>query len=161
MRAPGAKLASLAPGDLNHVFLTTGGSTAVDTALRFVQFYHNVRGQRGKKHIISRAQAYHGSTHLCATVTGKDRDKNWFDVASPHVHFLSSVNPLHRPAGVSVEAFGQARADELEAKILELGAENVGAFIAEPIQCSGGVIVPPEGYPISYTHQTLPTTPYV
>ena len=141
-----AKLASLAPGDLNHVFLTTGGSTAVDTALRFVQFYNNVKGRRGKKHIISRAQAYHGSTHLCATVTGKDRDKNWFDVASPNVHFLSSVNPLLRPQGTSVEAFGEARADELEQKILALGAENVGAFIAEPIQCSGGVIVPPEGY---------------
>ena len=83
-----AKLAELAPGDLNHVFLTTCGSTAVDTALRMVHFYNNVKGRPNKKHIISRADAYHGSTYLCALVTGKDRDKNWFDVASPTAHFF-------------------------------------------------------------------------
>ncbi|QBQ98835.1 aminotransferase [Paraburkholderia pallida] len=141
-----AKLAELAPGDLNHVFLTTGGSTAVDTALRFVHFYNNVKGRPNKKHIISRASAYHGSTYLCSLVTGKDRDRNWFDIGSPTVHFLPSVNPSRRPAGMSVEAFADEKVRDLEQKILELGAENVGAFIAEPIQSSGGVIVPPNGY---------------
>lgn len=141
-----ARLAQLAPGDLKHVFLTTCGSTAVDTALRFVHFYNNVRGRPHKKHLISRADAYHGSTYLCAQVTGKDRDKNWFDVASPFTHFLSSVNPAKRPAGMTLAQFCDARVAELEAKIRELGAENVGAFIAEPIQASGGVIVPPDGY---------------
>ena len=141
-----AKLAELAPGDLNHVFLTTCGSTAVDTALRLVHFYNNVKERPNKKHIISRADAYHGSTYLCALVTGKDRDKNWFDVASPLVHFLSSVNPSKRAQDQSLADFCDARVNELEQKILELGAENVGAFIAEPIQSSGGVIVPPDGY---------------
>jgi putrescine aminotransferase len=141
-----AKLAELAPGDLNHVFLTTGGSTAVDTALRLVQFYNNVKGRRAKKHVISRENAYHGSTHLCATVTGKERDKNWFDIANPLCHFLPTVNPLRRPPGMSLEAFCDARVADLENKILELGAHNVGAFIAEPIQSSGGVIVAPDGY---------------
>jgi adenosylmethionine-8-amino-7-oxononanoate aminotransferase len=141
-----ARLAQLAPGDLNHVFLTTGGSTAVDTALRFVHFYNNVRGHPAKKHLISRALAYHGSTYLCAQVTGKDRDKNWFDVASPLAHLLPHVNPARRPAGMSVAAFCDEKVRDLEAKIRELGAENVAAFIAEPIQASGGVIVPPEGY---------------
>ena len=141
-----AKLAELSPGDLNHVFLTTGGSTAVDTALRLVQFYNNVKGRREKKHVISRENAYHGSTHLCATVTGKDRDKNWFDIQNPYCHFLPTVNPLRRPAGMTVEAFCDARVADLENKILELGAENVAAFIAEPIQSSGGVIVAPDGY---------------
>jgi adenosylmethionine-8-amino-7-oxononanoate aminotransferase len=141
-----ARLAALAPGDLTHVFFTTGGSTAVDTALRFVHFYNNVRGRPRKKHIISRALAYHGSTYLCALVTGKDRDKNWFDVASPFAHLLPHVNPSRRPQGMSVAAFCDQKVRELEDKILELGAENVGAFIAEPIQASGGVVVPPEGY---------------
>jgi putrescine---pyruvate transaminase len=141
-----AKLAELAPGDCRHVFFTTGGSTAVDTALRFVHYYNNVRGRPQKKHLISRANAYHGSTYLCALVTGKEREKNWFDVASPWVHILSTVNPVLRPAGMSVQAFCDARVAELEAKITEIGADNVGAFIAEPIQASGGVIVPPEGY---------------
>jgi len=141
-----AKLAELAPGDLNHVFLTTCGSTAVDTALRLVHFYNNVKGRPNKKHLISRADAYHGSTYLCALVTGKDRDKNWFDVASQYAHFLSSVNPSKRPKEMSIEAFCDEKVNELEQKILSLGAENVGAFIAEPIQASGGVIVPPDGY---------------
>jgi adenosylmethionine-8-amino-7-oxononanoate aminotransferase len=140
------KLAAMAPGDLKHVFLTTGGSTAVDTALRFVHFYNNVRGRPAKKHLISRALSYHGSTYLSALVTGKDRDRNWFDVASPLVHLLPHVNPVRRPEGMSVPAFCDLKVQELEAKILELGAENVGAFIAEPIQASGGVIVAPEGY---------------
>jgi adenosylmethionine-8-amino-7-oxononanoate aminotransferase len=141
-----ARLAELAPGDLKHVFITTGGSTAVETALRFVHFYNNIKDRPGKKHIISRANAYHGSTYLCAMVTGKDRDKNWFDVASPLVHLLPHVNPARRPAGMSIEAFCDEKVNDLEAKILELGPERVGAFIAEPIQASGGVIVPPQGY---------------
>ncbi|UUY10334.1 aminotransferase [Pseudomonas sp. J452] len=141
-----AKLAELAPGDLNHVFFTTGGSTAVDTALRFVHFYNNLKGRPQKKHIISRELAYHGSTYLGATVTGKDREHNWFDIHSPFSHFLPAVNPSKRPAGMSVEAFCDARVADLENKIRELGAENVAAFIAEPVQASGGVIVPPDGY---------------
>jgi adenosylmethionine-8-amino-7-oxononanoate aminotransferase len=141
-----ARLAQLAPGDLRHVFLTTGGSTAVDTALRFVHFYNNLKGRPQKKHIISRAHAYHGSTYLCAQVTGKDREKNWFDVASPLAHLLPHVNPARRPAGMSVADFCDEKVRDLEDKIRELGAERVGAFIAEPIQASGGVIVPPDGY---------------
>jgi adenosylmethionine-8-amino-7-oxononanoate aminotransferase len=141
-----ARLAQLAPGDLNHVFFTTGGSTAVDTALRFVHFYNNVKGRPDKKHIIARANGYHGTTYLAALVTGKDRDKNWFDVRSPLVHLLPHVNPARRPAGMSLAGFCDAKVHDLEAKILELGARNVAAFIAEPIQASGGVIVPPEGY---------------
>jgi adenosylmethionine-8-amino-7-oxononanoate aminotransferase len=141
-----ARLAQMAPGDLRHVFLTTGGSTAVDTALRFVHFYNNVKGRPEKKHIISRAHAYHGSTYLCALVTGKDREKNWFDVAAPFAHLLPHVNPARRPTGMSVAAFCEAKVQDLQTKIVELGADKVGAFIAEPIQASGGVIVPPEGY---------------
>lgn len=73
------RLAAVAPGDLDHVFYTTGGSTAVDSALRFVMFYNNVLGRPQKKHIISRHDAYHGSTYLSAAVSGKTRDKNWLD----------------------------------------------------------------------------------
>lgn len=141
-----ARLADMAPGAMSHVFFTTGGTTAVETALRFMQYYQNVKGRPGKKHIISRADAYHGSSYLTGLITGKDRDRNYFDITAPFVHMLSSVNPARRPAGMSVEAFCTARVDELEAKILEVGPERVGAFIAEPIQASGGVIVPPEGY---------------
>jgi putrescine---pyruvate transaminase len=142
-----ARLAQMAPGDLSHVFFTTGGSTAVDTALRFVQFYNNVRGRPAKKHLITRAHAYHGGTHLCAMVTGKYRgNENFFDIDSPQVHLLPHVNPARRPAGMSLEAFCDQKVGDLESKILEVGSERVAAFIAEPIQASGGVIVPPDGY---------------
>ncbi len=140
------QLAHMAPGAMSHVFFTTGGTTAVETALRFVHYFNNVKGRPGKKHIISRADAYHGSSYLTGMVAGKDRDKSYLDINMPHVHLLSSVNPKRRPSGMTLEEFCTARVQELEAKILEIGADRVGAFIAEPVQASGGVIVAPDGY---------------
>jgi len=141
-----SRLAQMAPGAMNHVFFTTGGTTAVETALRFVHYYNNVKGRPLKKHIISRADAYHGSSYLTGMVAGKDRDKSFLDITMPQVHLLSTVNPKRRPADMSLEEFCTARVNELEAKILEIGADKVGAFIAEPVQASGGVIVAPDGY---------------
>ena len=140
------RLAQMAPGAMNRVFFTTGGTTAVETALRFVHYYNNVKGRPLKKHIISRSDAYHGSSYLTGMVAGKDRDKSFLDITMPQVHLLSTVNPKRRPADMSLEEFCTARVNELEAKILEIGAEKVGAFIAEPVQASGGVIVAPDGY---------------
>gem|GEM_PF-6365201 len=138
------KVASLTPGDLNRVFFTTGGSTAVDTALRFVQFYNNVLGRPEKKRILSREHAYHGSTYLSAAASGKERDRSFMDAARDQVHLLPSIKSLDRPAGQSLDAFFDARVDDLEQAIDRLGAQRVAAFIAEPIQASGGVIVPPD-----------------
>ena len=140
------RLAAVTPGDLDHVFYATGGSTAVDSALRFMMFYNNVLDRPQKKHIISRHDAYHGSTYLSAAVSGKPRDKNWLDTRLDTVHFISSPNPYRRPEGMDVAAFKDFLVKELEDKILEVGPDRVGAFIAEPILASGGVIVPPEGY---------------
>ena len=141
-----AKIAERTPGDLNKVFFTTGGSTAVDTAIRFLHYRNNVLGKREKKIVISRQKAYHGSTYLSASVSGKERDRNWFDFASDLVSFLPDVNPYRRPAGMSEAAFLNAKVDDLEQAILTLGPDRVAAFIAEPILASGGVIVPPAGY---------------
>ncbi len=140
------EIAQRTPGDLNKVFFTTGGSTAVDTALRFVQFRNNILGRPEKKMLISRQKAYHGSTYLSASVSGKERDRMWLDKADDMVRILPDVNPYRRPQGTSVEAFLDAKVADLENAILELGADRVAAFIAEPILASGGVIVPPEGY---------------
>ncbi len=141
-----AKLAELSPGDLNQVFFATGGSTAVDSALRFVMFYNNNLGRPEKKHIISRHKAYHGSTYLGASCSGKERDKNFLDFETGFIHHISDPNPYRRPEGMSVEAFCDFLVDELDYKIRELGPDKVGAFIAEPVMGTGGVIVPPEGY---------------
>ena len=140
------ELAKRTPGDLNNVFFTTGGSTAVDTAIRFVHFRNNVLGKPDKKIIISRQKAYHGSTYLSATMSGKERDKGWLDQEDRLVHFLPDVNPFRRTEGQSVEAFLDEKIADLENAILELGEDKVAAFIAEPILASGGVIVPPAGY---------------
>ena len=141
-----ARLAPLTPGDLNHVFYTTGGSTAVDSALRFVMFYNNAMGRPEKKQSISRQGAYHGSTYLSASCSGKARDKELLDFDTDRVHLLPAPNPFRRPRGMSVEAFCDAKVKDLEDKILEVGADRIAAFIAEPILASGGVIVPPPGY---------------
>ena len=141
-----SRLVKYAPGDLKRVFFTSGGSPAVDSALRFVMFYNNVRGLKEKKLIISRHDAYHGSTYLSASCSGKERDKNNFDFADDIVHHLSSPNPFRKDQNLSDEEFCDIKVKELEDKILELGSDKVAAFIAEPILASGGVIIPPKGY---------------
>ncbi|MDO9346043.1 aminotransferase [Pseudomonas pergaminensis] len=142
-----AKLASLAPGDLDHVFLTTGGSTAVDTAYRLVQFYQNSRGKPTKKHIISRFSAYHGSTFLTMSIGNKAADRApEFDFMSDVFHHISCPNYYRAPEGMSEADFLDFLVNEFEDKVLTLGADNVAAFFAEPIMGSGGVIIPPKGY---------------
>src|SRR3546814_12186155 len=93
----------LAPGDLNHVSFTTGGSTAVDTAIRFTHFFNNVLGRPEKKRVISREKAYHGSTYLSATVPGKKRSKTLFDIEERLTHLLPNVNPNLSPHDIGSE----------------------------------------------------------
>lgn len=141
-----SKLAQESPGDLNNVFFTTGGSTAVDSALRFAWFYNNLRGKKNKKQIIARQKGYHGSTFLSSSVSGKERDKSYMDIGNSRVHFLGNVNPFIRPNGMDETTWCDSIIDELSNLIGKVGPENIAAFIAEPILASGGVIVPPEGY---------------
>ncbi|UJW77119.1 aminotransferase [Rhizobium sp. SL42] len=140
------RLAAHAPGDLDHVFYTTCGSSAVETALRFMQFANNVHGRPTKKMIIARQGGYHGSTFLSASLNGRPRDHDWMDSAQDMVIKLSCPNPFRRSVGLSVEAFCDTLIDEFRTAIETHGAETIGAFVAEPIMASGGVIVPPAGY---------------
>ena len=139
-------LSELSPGDLNTVFFTTDGSTANDTALRFIMFYNNILGKPNKKHFITRHKAYHGSTYLTGSITGKDREKNNFDFEKNFIHHLSSPLAYRRKKNQTIQEFCDELVKEFEDKIIELGSENVAAFIAEPVMASGGCIVPPEGY---------------
>ena len=141
-----AKLAELAPASINHVFYGTGGSMANDTAVRVIHFYFNRLGKPNKKKIISRVDAYHGSTYLAMTMTGVKFDHDGFDLAPDLVHHIPAPHTYRRPEGMSVEEFCDEKVADLENKILELGPENVACFIAEPIMGGGGVIVPPPGY---------------
>jgi adenosylmethionine-8-amino-7-oxononanoate aminotransferase len=140
------KLASLAPRRLNHVFFGSGGSDANDTTVRLIHHYFNRLGKPSKKKIISRFGAYHGSTYLAMTLTGVTEDHADFDLAPDLVHYVSCPDPYRRPDGTTLDEFRGQLVAEFEAKILELGPDNVAAFFAEPIMGAGGVIVPPPGY---------------
>lgn len=142
-----AKLAELAPGDLNHVFFTCGGSTANDGAFRLIQMYQGARGKPEKKHILCRKDAYHGTTYLAASLSGKTGDRMPdFNYIEDIIHHLTSPNFYRAPDDMDETAFCDFLVDEMEKKILDLGPETVAAFYAEPILGSGGVIVPPESY---------------
>lgn len=141
------KIAELAPGELNHVIYTCGGSTAVDTAYRLIQFYQNCRGRHDKKHILSRVNAYHGSTYAAMSIGGKPGDHPpEFDYISDTIHHLSAPNYYRAPEGLSETEFLEFLIGKMEEKILALGEDKVAAFFAEPIMGAGGVIVPPKGY---------------
>ncbi len=142
-----AKLAGLAPGDLNHVAYSTCGSTAVDTAIRLSHFYQSRRGQRSRRYVISRKNSYHGSTYLGMTVGRREGDQSeHFQYVPDLVHHLSAPYPYRRPEGMSLEGFSDFLVEEFRAKIAELGAETIACFIAEPAQASGGVTMPPPNY---------------
>jgi adenosylmethionine-8-amino-7-oxononanoate aminotransferase len=140
------RIAAKTPGDLNRIYFTTGGSTAVDSALRLCQLASNIKGQPHRKHILTREKAYHGSTYLSASITGKERDKTAMDIMRDGVHFLSAPCYFYHPEFATEAEFCDFLVDELEQKILELGPENIMCFIAEPVMASGGVIVPPADY---------------
>lgn len=142
-----AKLASLAPGDLNRVHFTTCGSTAVDTAFRMVQFYHRAKGNLEKVQIIARDMSYHGSTYIGQSLGRRPGDRvPEFLYKESGIHHLTPPNPYRAPHGMDEAAFCDFLVAEFSTKLAELGPDKVGAFIAEPIQASGGVIVPPRDY---------------
>jgi putrescine aminotransferase len=142
-----AKLAALAPGALNHVAYSVSGSCANDTAIRLAHYYHARRGEPQRRVILSRYNSYHGSTYLGMTVGNRDGDR------SPHfryidglVHHLAAPYAYRRPEGMSEAQFTDHLVDELVTAIRNIGAANIAAFIAEPIQGAGGVVPPPAGY---------------
>ncbi|AWX45556.1 4-aminobutyrate--pyruvate transaminase [Flagellimonas maritima] len=141
-----AKLASLCPGSLNHVFFGTGGSMANDSAIKIVHYYFNMLGMPKKKKILSRNLGYHGSTYLAHALTGISSTHIGFDLPKDMITYLSAPYPYRRPDEMTIQEFCDSLIEEMEHKILELGPETIACFIAEPIMGAGGVIVPPDGY---------------
>ncbi|QFT58346.1 Omega-amino acid--pyruvate aminotransferase [Sulfitobacter sp. THAF37] len=141
-----SKLAELAPGDLNHVFFAGSGSEANDTNLRMVRTYWAQKGQPEKSHIISRKNAYHGSSVGSGSLGGMTYMHEQGGMPIPGIHHIGQPDWWSEGGDMTPEDFGLARAQELEAKINELGADKVAAFIAEPVQGAGGVVVPPSTY---------------
>lgn len=140
-----AKIAELAPGDLNHVFFAGSGSEANDTNIRLVRRYWDIKGQPNKRVIIARKNGYHGSSLGSGSLGGMSGIHKHGGMMAGVVHIDQpdwwSEGGHHTP-----EAFGLARAQQLEATIQQIGVENVAAFIGEPVQGAGGVIIPPSTY---------------
>jgi adenosylmethionine-8-amino-7-oxononanoate aminotransferase len=140
-----AKLVELAPASLQHVYFTLGGSDAVDSALRFITHYYNATGRPSKKHCIALQRGYHGSSSIGAGLTALPAFHRNFDLPLPNQHHIPSPY-AYRNDYADDAALIAASVQALEAKVAELGADNVAAFFCEPIQGSGGVIVPPVGW---------------
>ena len=139
------RLCDMAPANFNKVFFTNSGSEANDTQIKFVHRYYELLGKPSKRLIISRKNAYHGSTIAAASLGG-------MSAMHEQTQGLDYIRHIEQPywfelgGDMSPDEFGLWAANELAKKIDELGEDNIAAFIAEPIQGAGGVIIPPDTY---------------
>lgn len=141
-----AKLAELAPGDLNHVFYAGSGSEANDTNIRMVRTYWAQMGEPARTIIISRKNAYHGSTLGGGSLGGMSGMHAQGGLPIPDIHHIDQPHWYAEGGDMDPATFGLERARQLESKIEELGPHRVAAFIGEPVQGAGGVIIPPDSY---------------
>jgi adenosylmethionine-8-amino-7-oxononanoate aminotransferase len=143
-----ARLADLAPGDLNRVFFTTSGSEAVESAWKLAKQYFKLTGQPGKYKVISRDIAYHGTSMGALAITGLADIKHPFEPLVPGGVRVPNTNFYRAPDFLSGDEaeFGQWAADEIERAILREGPASVAAVFLEPVQNSGGCFPPPPGY---------------
>lgn len=138
-------LTQITQSHMNHVFFTTSGSEANDTNIRLVHRYFDVIGKPNKKLIVSRENAYHGSTIAAASLGGMSSMHKQFTTL-PYIHHVQQPYWFELGGERSRDEFGCDAAQAVADKIDELGADNVAAFIAEPVQGAGGVIIPPDTY---------------
>ena len=132
-------IAARAPGDLNEVFFVNSGSEAVESALKFIRAFHLANGDPQRTEVISRDWCYHGTTLTALQLTGVP---GFTELYKPY--FGDFTHKVRNTKGDTPDALASAAA--IEAKIIELGPENVAAVFAEPIQNGGGALVPPDGY---------------
>ena len=138
-------LVDVTPEQFNQVFFTNSGSEANDTNIKIVHRYYDILGKPEKKQIISRINSYHGSTIAASSLGGMSYMHNQF-TGLDYIHHIGQPYWFKDGGDLSPEEFGLKVARELEQKIDEVGEDKVAAFIAEPIQGAGGVIVPPSTY---------------
>jgi adenosylmethionine-8-amino-7-oxononanoate aminotransferase len=136
------RIAGLAPGDLNRVFFTSGGSEAVESAIKLVRQYHKLHGKPNKTKIVARQTAYHGTSLGALTATGITGLRQPFEPLLPGGVHVPNTNVYRLARGLRPEDLAETVRD----KILFEGPDTVAAVIMEPVQNSGGCFVPPEGY---------------
>jgi adenosylmethionine-8-amino-7-oxononanoate aminotransferase len=141
------RIASLAPGDLNRVFLTSGGSEAVESAWKLARQYFLLAGQPDRHKVIARSLAYHGTTLGALSITGLDSlRKPFLPLLNGKTRHVANTNRLHCSLCAAAPACTLACADEIEAAIVAEGPETVAAVYLEPVQNAGGCFTPADGY---------------
>src|SRR5581483_4121316 len=133
---------SLAPGDLNRVFFTSGGSEAVASAYKLARQYHKLTGNPNKTKLIAREIAYHGTSLGALSATGITDLRTPFEPLTPGAHHVPNTNTYRMIPGMTEEYFAEALAEKIEFE----GPDTVAAVIMEPVQNAGGCFTPPEGY---------------
>ena len=141
-----AALAERAPGDLNRVFFTSGGSESVEAAWKIVRQHYLAKGEPQRTKSIAREIAYHGVTLGALSFTGVRTMKEPFGASPIPVVRISNTNAYRAPEGEDEAALTRRLLDELERTVQEAGPETVAMIIAEPVQNAGGCLVPPAGY---------------
>ena len=139
-------LTEILPGNMQKIFFSSSGSEANDTNIRLVRHYWNCLGKPNKRIIISRKNAYHGSSVGSASLGGMDAMHAQGGLPIPDIVHINQPYWYGEGQDYSSEEFGLLRANELEEMINKVGEHNIAAFIAEPIQGAGGVIIPPDTY---------------
>ena len=139
-------LANITPEGIDRFFYGSSGSESNDTVVRLVRRYFDILGKKNKKTFISRTFAYHGSTMASASLGGMQAMHDQGDLPLPG--FVHAMPPYQYKFGknISEDEFCKLAVNDIEKKIIEIGSDNVAAFIGEPIQGAGGVIVPPPNY---------------
>jgi adenosylmethionine-8-amino-7-oxononanoate aminotransferase len=137
-----ARVASLAPGDLNRVFFTSGGSEAVESALKLARQYHKLTGNPNKIKLIAREVAYHGTSLGALSATGVTSLRQPFEPLTPGAHHVPNTNVFRVSPGMTEEWFAESIAEKIEFE----GPDTVAAVILEPVQNAGGCFTPPDGY---------------
>ena len=141
-----AKISSIMPERFKHIFFTNSGSEANDTIVRFVRHYWALKGKPYRQHFIARTRGYHGSTMVAANLGGFSGMHGQGGTRLPGFHHVQQPYWYDFGGDKTPEDFGLDAAAEVEKKILEVGPDNVAAFIGEPIQGAGGVLIPPSTY---------------
>ena len=141
-----AKLAEKLGGDLQHIFFNSSGSEANDTVMRLVRHYWNMKGEPKRQVFISRWNAYHGSTMAGASLGGMKHMHPIGGLPIPGVEHVMQPYKFNEGFDEDEEAFAARAAQAIEDRIVQVGPENVAAFIGECVQGAGGVIFPPKGY---------------
>jgi putrescine---pyruvate transaminase len=141
-----AKISSVLPERFQHIFFTNSGSEGNDTIVRFIRHYWAVMGKPYRQHIIGRRRGYHGSTWVAANLGGFPAMHGQGGTPLPGFHHIQQPYWYDFGGDKTPEDFGMDAAAELEKKILEVGPDNVAAFIGEPLQGAAGVLIPPSTY---------------